>query len=171
MPTRASLHSPSPPSKILESNSSCTLHSNHCNNQMAETLSITTNLASLSQAISDMNTRATSVIWTMTAFIPLLSHYNPAKPFGLFSRFGGAVDADTCAPLSEPWDSQVETFPSFIINVCIYDNKLKWNDATPHSILSVPTGGEVTWLARLSRLRTAVPPLNAKRFLFQSFSF
>ena len=108
---------------------------------MDETLSIITALASLSQSISNMNTRATSASRTPTDSISFLNPYYSFRPFDLFSRSGSDVDTDACAPVYELCDSQVKTLPSFIISVCICVNKLKWNAATPHGILSVTTGG------------------------------
>ena len=133
------MYSSSPSSEILDSNSSHTLCANRQNNQMTETSFIATALVSLAQAIYNMNTRASSAAMMLNVCTPLLYPYNTATPFGLYSWAGSTADAYT--PLSGPLDGQVVTFPSFIVNIFISANKVKWNATAPHGTLSVSTGG------------------------------
>ena len=110
---------------------------------MTETSAIAIALARIAQAIPNMNTYAASATTTTTTRTPLIDPYDRATTFDPSSRSGSTTYAKACAPLSEPWDVQVETFPSFMIKVYIYANKVKWNTAAPHGILFFPTGGNV----------------------------
>ena len=98
-------------------------------------------LASLDQAISKMNTHAASASTTSTSSTTLINHYNPATPFEIYYRAGSTTYAYACALLSKLWDGQVKNLPSFISNLHIRADKVKWNAVTPHGILSAPTGG------------------------------
>ena len=88
-----------------------------------------------------MNTCNASSLMISADRTPLLNPYNTATPLNLSSCSGSTTYANVFTPLSESWDRQVENFPSFIINVCVEANTVKWDAASPRSILSVPTGG------------------------------
>ena len=112
--------------------------------KITDSLAIATALASLSQAISDTNTCATSSVLTSTSCTPLPNTYNPHMPFDVYFQAGSTAYANACASISKLWDGQVETFPSFIVNVRIHADKVKWNALAPHGILSVPTRGSTS---------------------------
>ena len=90
-----------------------------------------------------MNTRAASASRTSTTCTPLLYPYNPATPFDLSSRSVATAYTNACAHLYKPRYVQVQTFPSFIVNIHIHANKVKCNTVTYHGILSIHTRGNI----------------------------
>jgi hypothetical protein len=68
---------------------------------------------------------------------PVLDPFSSAGPFDLASRAGSTAFASACAPLDDPWDGTVETFPSFIIALRIRSSKAHWNAADPQGILTI----------------------------------
>ena len=88
-----------------------------------------------------MNTCNASSLMISADRTPLLNPYNTATTLNLSSCSGSTTYANAFTPLSEPWHRQVETFSSFIVSILICANRVKWDAASTHSILSVPTGG------------------------------
>jgi hypothetical protein len=68
---------------------------------------------------------------------PVLDPFSSAGPFDLASRAGSTAFASACAPLDDPWDGTVETFPSFIIALRIRSSEAHWNAADPQGILTI----------------------------------
>ena len=112
---------------------------------MTDSSAIVTDLESIVQYISDLNTHAASSATMSTTCIPLLHPYNQAMPFDIFSRDGSTAYANICAPLSKPCYRKIETFPFFIVNIHIRSNKVKWSSVAPHVIISDATGGNTNW--------------------------
>ena len=108
---------------------------------MTESSAIATNMVRIAQDIFNMNTCDAYASTTSTAFTTLLDTYNTDKPFYLSYQYGSTAYADACASLFELWDVQFKTFPQLIFNIRIHVNKMKWNAAATHGILSVLTRG------------------------------
>ena len=75
------------------------------------------------------------------AAAPQFVQFNDGTPFNLRTRSGTAAWDKACAPLPEPWDGSLETFPAMVVNLSMKALLCKWNAPAPHGILNIPVAG------------------------------
>jgi hypothetical protein len=105
---------------------------------MADNAELATALAALAAAITTLNANNTAgAAGAGAARTVVLDSFESNKPFDLSTRTGSQAFVTACAALDDPWNRTVETFPSFIISLCIQSGKVKWNATAPTGILEI----------------------------------
>ena len=68
---------------------------------------------------------------------PVHDLFSSMQPFDLSTRSGMQAFEDISKPLSDKWDGNISTFPTFIINLKLRSNKGRWNAPAPSGITNI----------------------------------